>query len=362
MKRLAMPVIVLMAAMAAATARAGVMVGIAGGADRDARFWVVMRSSHGFIHGSYGVDIDARFMHPGETATIPVPALNPVTFSYVHAAIYHPAYMYDSKLVKELPSAFSTVDIPVFVPRSWRAFIDSGELVVHAGPGVHLGHVIGHFSQFLKPYLPAADDAGIAQDPAQYVPLLEEIIAHTKRTLPQSTYGDRRIDELRKNDPSYAQRLDLTEQRRLVQLDEMLVEIKALVAVGRGERIRLRAMQAKLASTAMVYHELMSGGDRQAVEAFLDVQFENSRARPAPEKARQWVSGETRVAYVITLGARYSLNNQSGKRLYDDCYRTKLKVDLLSGGKTNLKNVQKGFGANFCRDDKNEWVIQLPRR
>ena len=331
-------------------------------ADKDALFWVETKSNHPFIHSSYVTNIDERFIRPGETVTISVMALNPITFSHVYALIYHPAYVYEYKQVKEMPSVFKTVRIPKFEPRSWREFIDSGEKVLHSGHGIHLVNVIDHLRLFIEPYLPAIDDASIKTNLKDYIPLFEELIGHTKKTLPQSTYGSKSTEELRRKDPAYAQRLDRTEQRRLKELNDLFVEITALLSLSTDERIRLRSMQAKLVNTRSVHQELMTARDRQRIEEFLDFQFENSRARPAPEKTQQWTGSDTGILYSIILGNRYALNDKSGERLYDNCYRTSWSVDLNGGVETDLKNTRKRFSANFCRNDKGEWVIQLPAK
>lgn len=362
MQRSAVRIIFLLSMACSFPIRADIIVSIGSTADRDVLFWVETKSNHPFIHSSYITHIDERFVRPGETATIPVMALNPITFSHVYAVIYHPAYVYESKQVKEMPSVFKTVRIPKFEPRSWREFIDSGEKVLHSGHGIHLVNVIDHLRLFIEPYLPAIDNAGIKNNLKDYIPLFEELISYTKKTLPQSTYGSKSTEELRKKDPVYAQRLDRTEQRRLKELNDVFIEIKALLSLSTEERIRLRAMQARLINTRSVHQELMTAQDRQRIEEFLDFQFEHSRAHPKPEKAQQWTSSDTSVLYSIILGHRYALNGKGGKRLYDNCYRTNLRVDLNGGVETDLNNIQKGFGANFCRNDKGEWVIQLPGR
>lgn len=145
-------------------------------------------------------------MRPGETANISVMALNPITFAFVYASIYHPAYLYDSKLVREMPSAFKTVRIPNFEPKSWRAFINSGEKVLHAGQGIHLMNVVGHFKLFINPYVPAIDNAGIGEDLTKYIPLFEQLIRHTERLCPRqptatnrSTIDAKKIRRMRRD-------------------------------------------------------------------------------------------------------------------------------------------------------------------
>jgi hypothetical protein len=249
--------------------------------------------------------------------------------------------------------------MPVFEPRSWRDFIESGEMVRHAGEGIHLGNVIDHFKLFIDPYLPARDKSGTGNRLREHIPLFEALIRHAELTLPHTTYGMKSIDDRRQADPAYAQQLDRTEQARLKELRDLLAEIKALLALSAEERIRLRSLQAKLVNARSVYHDLMTAEDRQQIEAFLDRQFENSRSHPRPEDRQQWLGKGTTILYSISLGDRYSLS-RDGKPVYDDCYRTGLSVDLYGGDKTDLKNMQKGFDANFCRNDKEEWVIQLP--
>jgi hypothetical protein len=350
--------VVLLVLVTASPARAAIVVHITDAADKEAAFWVETKSSHALIHGSSAKKLDERFMRPGETASISVIALNPITFSYVYASIYHPAYLYDSKLVREMPSALKTVRIPSFEPRSWRGFIDSGENVLHAGQGIHLMNVVSHFKLFIEPYLPAIDKAGIREDLTRHLPLLEELISHTEKTLPQTTYGDTTIDDRRRTDPAYAQILAQTEQRHLKELKGHLAEIKALLAMRAEDRIRLRAAQARLVNTRSVYHDLMTAQDRQRIEDFLDFQFENSRRHPRPDRTRRWVGDGTRIVYSITLGDRYALKDKDGKR-HENCYRTALSVDLAGGENTALTNMQKRFNANFCRTDNEEWVIQL---
>ncbi|HSF04707.1 MAG TPA: hypothetical protein VLG10_02855 [Methylomirabilota bacterium] len=359
---MALWVAVLLVVVASSPAAAGIVVHITDAADKDAAFWVETKSSHALIHGSTAKTLDERFMRPGETATISVLALNPVTFVYVYASIYHPAYLYDTKLVRQMPSALKTVTIPSFAPRAWRDFIDSGTKVLHAGQGIHLMNVVSHFKLFIKPYLPALDKEGVAADLPRYIPLFEELISHTEKTLPLTTYGDKTIDDRRRTDPAYARALEQTEQRQLQELRNLLAEIKALLAMSGEERIRLRSAQARLVNTRSVYHELMTAQDRQRIEEFLDFQFENSRRHPRPEKSRQWVSSGTAISYSITLGDRYALKDKDAKRLYENCYRTGLNIDLSGGEKTALTNMQKRLDANFCRNDKEEWVIQLPRK
>jgi hypothetical protein len=345
--------VVLLIAVAASPAAAGIVVQIADAADQNAPFWVETNSMHALLHGSSANTLDARFMRPGETASIWVTALNPITFTYVYASIYHPAYLYDYKQVREMPSAVKTVRIPRFEPRSWRDFIDSGEKVLHSGQGTHLANVVSHFKLFIKPYLPALDKAGIREDLTKHLPLLEQVISHTEKTLPLTTYGDKTIEDRRRTDPAYAQALAQTEQRQLKELRDLLAEIKALLAMSADERIRLRSAQAKLRNVGAVYHELMTALDRQRIEEFLD--------HPRPEKSRQWVDDHVRIAYSITLKDRYTRKDNDGT-LHENCYRTALRVDLAGGETTALTDMQKRFEANFCRNDKDEWVIQLPRK
>jgi hypothetical protein len=355
-----MPAIFLLVMAWAFPVDAAIIVRIGDAADKDALFWVETKSSHSLIHGSYINTIDERFMHPGETAEISVVALNPLTFSFVYASIYHPAYIYDSKRVREMPSVFKTVTIPKFEPRSWREFIDSGEKVMHSGRGIHLENVVDHFKLFIKPYLPTIDNAGIGNNITDYISLFEQLVSHTEKTLPHSTYGMKSIEDRRQQDQAYARRLDQTEQGRLKELKDLFLEIKALLSISAEERIRFRSLQSKLINAQSVYHELMTARDRQSIEEFLDFQFKNSRSRPRPKNTQQWVGSGTSILYSITLGDRYSLNDNNGMRLYEACYRTGLSVDLYGGEKTNLKNTQKSLNANFCRNEKEEWVIQLP--
>lgn len=347
MTAVAARVMVVCLLVSALPVRAGITVSIGEAADPDARFRVKTRSSHALFHGSQHRTIDERFMRPGETAKISVIALNPVTFSYVYTSIYHPEYIYDSKLLRELPSVFNRVRIPEFEPRSWRGFIDAGEKVLHAGKGIHLGNVVGHFKLFIESYLPAADAAGLSGRRNDYLPLFEELISHTRKTLPYTNYGMDSIDERRRQDPDYARRLDQTEQGKLRQLDELLLEIRALLSLGAEERIRLRSLQGKMTNTRAVYDELMTAGDRRKVDEFLEFQFQNSRAHPRPEKTRQWVNSGNHVSYRVTLGDHYTLNDQGGQRLYENCYRTGLNVVLYAGVKTDLKNLQKGVRAQW---------------
>lgn len=337
--------------VSSAPAAAGIVVHIADAADKNAAFWVETKSMHALLHGSSAQKLDERFMRPGETASISVMALNPITFDYVYASIYHPAYLYDSTLVREMPSAFKTVKIPSFQPRPWRDFIDSGEKVLHAGQGIHLMNVVSHFKLFIEPYLPALDKAGIREDLTKHIPLLEQLVSHTEKTLPLTTYGDKTIDDRRRTDPAYAQTLAQTEQRHLQELKNLLSEIKTLLSMRAEDRIRLRAAQARLINTRSVYHDLMTAQDRRRIEDFLD--------HPGPERTRRWVGDGTRVSYSITLGDRYILKGKDGK-LNENCYRTDLSVDLSGGENTALTNMQKRFDANFCRNDKEDWVIQLP--
>lgn len=341
-------------------AAAGIVVHIADGADKDAPFWVETKSHHALLHGGSAQTLDERFLRPGETASIPVLALNPITFAYVHVAIYHPAYIYDTKLVRERPSALKTVRIPSFEPRPWRDFIDSGTKVLHSGQGVNLNTVVSHLKLFITTYLPAFDRAGLGENLARYVPLLEQLLSHTEKTVPLTSYGDTVIDERRRTDPGYARALDRTERRQLQELRDHLAEIRTLLVMSRDERLRLRSVQTKLASVGSVYHDLMTAHDRQRVEDFLDFQFASSPRHSGPERTRQWIGSE-RIWYSITLRDRYSLKDKDGT-LHADCYRTGLRVDLQGGRKTDLTNMQKQFEANFCRNEKEEWVIQLPRR
>ena len=98
------------------------------------------------------------------------------------------------------------------------------------------------------------------------------------------------------------------------------------------------------------------------IDEFMEFQFRHWRDQPRPEKTRRWISDDTGILYVITLGDRYTLNDSDGKRLYDNCYRTGLDVDLYGGVETDLGNLQKGFRANFCRSDSGDWALQLPGR
>ncbi|MGH7310391.1 MAG: hypothetical protein ACREK6_17035 [Candidatus Rokuibacteriota bacterium] len=359
MQSMALWAIVLLIMVSSSPAAAAIVIHIGDAKDRDAAFWVETKSSHALLHGSTAQKLDERFMRPGETASIWVTALNPITFSYVYASIYHPAYLYDTKLVRQMPSALKTVRIPSFEPRSWRDFIDSGTNVLHAGQGIHLMNVVSHFKLFITPYLPAIDKAGIGENLPKYIPLFERLLTHTERTLPQTTYGDKSIDDRRRTDPAYAQALEQTEQRQLQELRDLLSEIKALLAMSADERIRLRSAQAKLGNIRAVYHDLMTAQDRSHIEEFLDFQFANSRRPPRPERIRQWIDRGTSISYSITLEDRYALKDKDGK-LHENCYRTGLRVDLSRGETTALTNMQKRFEANFCRDDKEEWVIQLP--
>ena len=103
----------------------------------------------------------------------------------------------------------------------------------------------------------------------------------------------------------------------------------------------------------------MSARDRQQIEDFLDFQYDNSRARP--EKSRQWLSDDRQILYAITLGDRYALRGKDSRPLFDSCYRTGLNVDLYAGRPTGLKDTQKRVTASFCRSERGEWLIQLPR-
>jgi hypothetical protein len=343
----------------ACPARAAIVVSIGNTAEQDALFWVETGSHYGLLHGGYQKDLDKRFLRPKESARIPVIMLNPVTFTFISASIYHPAYLFESRQVRERPSLINDVTVPEFEPRAWRDFIDSGEKVRHAGKGVHLENVIDHFRLFIDAYLPAIDAAG-GGDLQGYLPLFEEIIRYTEQTLPQTGYGMQSIDERRNKDPAYAQRLDQHEQGRLGVLHGLLAEIRVLLSIGADARIRLRAQQAKLVNAGAVYHELMSAQDRQMIEDFLDFQFEHGRDRPGPESSRHWTGSGTTILYSITLGDHYTLNGKDGRQLYDNCYRTGLSVDLYGGVKTGLKDTQKRFSTGFCRNDAQEWVIQLP--
>ena len=339
----------------ASPARAGIVVHIADGADPDAVFWVETKSNHALLHGHSVQTLDQRFMRSGETANIPVVALNPITFSFVYASIYHPAYLYDSKLVRKMPSALKTVRIPTFTPRSWRDFMASGQKVHHAGRGIHLMNVVNHFQLFITPYLPAVDNAGIREDLTKFIPLFERLIAHTEKTLPQTTYGNRSIDERRQKDPAYARQLDDREQQHLKELRDLLSEIKALLVLGTEERLRLRSLQAKLVDAGSVFHHLMTAQDRRTVEELLELQLQSTR----PETTRQWVSSTTNVSYSMTVRDRY-VPHRAGKRLYEHCYRDR-PGRRPGWWKTNSPEEHaRAFQRQFLPPDRGEWVIQLP--
>ncbi|GMQ89619.1 MAG: hypothetical protein BMS9Abin09_1125 [Gammaproteobacteria bacterium] len=339
--------------------RADVIVSVGGGADKEALFLVETRSNHPVIHSTQVKYLDERLIRPGEPARIPVKLVNPITFSYLTALIYHPAYVYESKRVDEMPSVFKTVRIPEFKPRSWRSLIDSDEKVLQAGSGIYVLSVRDHLNTFIRKYLPAIDAAGIKDDLKTYLPLFEELIAYTEKTLPVSSYGNKSIDELRKKDPVYAQKLDRMEQKYLKQTKDAFTEIKALLSLTAARRIQLRAMQKKMVNTRSVYNELMTAQDRQRIGKFMDFQFENARAKPKPDKSQQWTNGDTNVLYSIALGDRYTVKGKEGKRLYDNCYKTSLGVDLHAVVQTDLEGLKKAYQANFCLDDRGEWLIQL---
>ena len=358
MRSIAVPAIFLLMMVCSFPARAEIIVHIGYAEDKDALFWVETKSNHARIHGSIAHDIDERFMRPLETAKISVWALNPITFSFVYTSIYHPAYLYDSKLVRAMPSALRAVTIPKFEPRSWREFMDSDEKVRHAGQGIHLGNVLDHFNLFIKPYLPAIDSAGMGDNLKGYIPLLQRLISHTEKTLPETTYGLKSIDDQRATDPAYAQRLEWTEQARLKELNDLFSEIKALLSISAEERIRLRSLQAKLVNPGSVYQDLMTAQDRQAIAEFLELQFKNSRAHPKPERTQRWGARSTNILYSITLGDRFTLKGGDGNPQNENCYRTGVSVDVRGGEKTAMKNTQSSFDANFCRNAKEQWVIQ----
>lgn len=338
--------------------RAEIIVQIGQAEEKDALFWVETKSNHARIHGSYTNGIDARFMRPMETASISVLFLNPITFSFVYTSIYHPAYLYEDKLVSEMPSVFRTVTIPKFEPRSWRAFMDSGEKVQHAGPGVHLAVVLGHFSYFLMSYLPAIDNAGKGDNLKGHIPLLRRLISHTEKTLSETTYGLKSIDDQRKQDPAYAQRLEWTEQAHLKELHASFSEINALLSMSAEGRIRLRSLQAKLGNPQSIYNDLMTVRDKQAIAEFLELQFKNSLTHPRPERTQRWVSSGTAILYSITVGDRFALKHGGRNPLNENCYRTGVSVDLRGGEETPLKNTQSRFDANFCRNDNEQWEMQ----
>jgi len=97
---------------------------------------------------------------PGRKRAHPGAGAQPLTFSFVNASIYHPACLYESRQVHEMPSFVRDVTIPEFDPRAWRGFIDTKAKVLHAGEGTRPGNVIDHFSLFITSYLPAIDAAG----------------------------------------------------------------------------------------------------------------------------------------------------------------------------------------------------------
>ena len=99
----------------------------------------------------------------------------------------------------------------------------------------------------------------------------------------------------------------------------------------------------------------MTAQDRRIVEELLELQLQSTR----PETTRQWISSSTDVSYSMTVRDRY-VPHRAGKRLFEHCYRTGLGVALDGGKPTVLKNMQKRFSANFCLDDRGEWIIQLP--
>lgn len=187
-------VMLLLLLLNASPVQAGITVSIGNAADTDARFRVETSSSHALFHGSQHKQIDERFMRPDETVKISVIALNPVTFSCVYTSIYHPEYIHESKLIREMPTAFNTVRIPEFEPRPWREFIDANEKVLHAGKGIHPGNVIDHFRVFIGSCLPATDAAGFNGNLADTLPLFEALVSLTRKTLPYTNYGMGSID------------------------------------------------------------------------------------------------------------------------------------------------------------------------
>jgi len=213
-----------------------------------------------------------------------------------------------------MPFALHTVTLPTLQPQSWRYVLKNGgavnavkdirprtneEYPVEARKrvvGMTPGDIRSHFYSILWEYLPAFDLAGIQEDLNQYLPLLNDIaaFAHSK----QAYKNYMAITEPhRKTDEKSVKIREKIMMRTLVELDQLLDEIKAWLEVEQGKRARMHEWIARFYKADYVYREMMDNSDHKRIKEWL----EEKHFGRVKERKLRWTNPETGVVYTLDL-------------------------------------------------------------
>jgi hypothetical protein len=339
-------------------AHSSVKVTIGPVADENKYFLVETGYNYHVLDGNRSKALDKRLVASPGSNIIPVNFYNPILFHYVYAAVYHPAYIFETKSLKKMPFHLRRVSLPVFHPRQWRDLMNSGEKIEKAGPNVHIGHVLDHLRLFVGWYIPAMDDAGKKEDLGKHLPLFKDLIEYTKKVSPHTQYNDKSIDTKILEDPEYAKRMYAMEQGKLKELDTHLREIESMLSLSTEKRMTLRRMQANMFKTKVIYYNLMTEQDRQRLRKCLEDHHRGHITNERSVNRDSWKNTENNITYSVKIGNRYTFKKDKDKEEFQECIGTTINVDLSTTVDVELRNLKKEVSANFCRKDQ-EWQLQL---
>jgi hypothetical protein len=331
------------------------------GSVTDANKFFLVETGYNYkkFDGNSSKSLDKRLIQSPGSYIIPVNLYNPLLFNYVYVAIFHPAYIHETKSSTEMPSQLKTVLLPLFNPRRWDDFMQAGKKIEKAGPNVNVGDVIGHLNLFITLYLPAMDDTNNREDLKRYIPFFKELIAYTKQTSPHTSYNDKFVDTKIPVDSEYAKRMHAMEQSKLKKLDDCLQEIESLLSLSTQRRIKLRWMRANMINAKSIYSRLMTDRDRLQATSFFENAYQGIKAKRSTDTRKSWISKENNITYTVTIGDVYRFRTKENKDRYQDCIHTKMNVDLGTAVNVVLRNLRNEVKANFCREERGWRLISI---
>ena len=294
-----------------------------------------------------------RFVASGSPKVLWTGAPNPLLFARFFTQVYHPEYVYVLQQSDENPWLFRTVTLPPFQVRRWRDLLDAREPLVHEGIG-EIRDVAGHLVLFVKEYLPALDARGGAPKLAPLLPLFEEMTAYAREALMNRTYSPG-VEERRRESAEADARLRRSRQRAVDALEASLAEVRNLVSLDVAGRARLRVLRSGLRSKAAVFEELLTGNDRERLDAILETWWQHLRARERFDGEAAWSDGAGEIAYAVHYRDESFLKTSADQRI--SCLRIALDVDASASFETAFDGLSQKLRPSLCRHEAGDWRL-----
>ena len=144
-------------------------------------------------------------------------------------------------------------------------------------------------------------------------------------------------------------------QRAVDALEASLAEVRNLVSLDGAGRARLRVLRSGLRSKAAVFEGLLTGNDRERLDAILETWWQHLRARERFDGEAAWSDVAGEIAYAVHYRDESFLTTSAGQRI--SCLRIALDVDASASFETVFDGLSQKLRPSLCRHEAGDWRL-----